>query len=205
MAIAISGMPSPVYGKRRQNHEEKKILIPSLIVSLLICGLIMGDSLSSILRSFRQRFTAQTDTVEVTLVDDLKRSVPLVPGSRIPLDMDVQNLGAACRVRFKVCVYTDGELLRELTEAELELADGWERKKDGYLYHTGILEEDGILELYDAVIVSSDIITKEDQTLVLETTIQAVQSEHLEVSSDGWGDTEIRQTLRSRNEVRSDA
>ena len=90
-------------------------------------------------------------------------------------------------------------------EAELELADGWERKKDGYLYHTGILEEDGILELYDAVIASSDIITKEDQTLVLETTIQAVQSEHLEVSSDGWGDTEIRQTLRSRNEVRSDA
>ena len=86
-----------------------------------------------------------------------------------------------------------------------ELADGWERKKDGYLYHTGILEEDGILELYDAVIASSDIITKEDQTLVLETTIQAVQSEHLEVSSDGWGDTEIRQTLRSRNEVRSDA
>ena len=96
-------------------------------------------------------------------------------------------------------------MLRELTEAELELADGWERKKDGYLYHTGILEEDGILELYDAVIASSDIITKEDQTLVLETTIQAVQSEHLEVSSDGWGDTEIRQTLRSRNEVRSDA
>ena len=185
--------------------KKRRSLISSLIVSLLICGLIMGDSLSSILRSFRQRFTAQTDTVEVTLVDDLKRSVPLVPGSRIPLDMDVQNLGAACRVRFKVCVYTGGELLRELTEAELELADGWERKKDGYLYHTGILEEDGILELYDAVIVSSDIITKEDQTLVLETTIQAVQSEHLEVSSDGWGDTEIRQTLRSRNEVRSDA
>ena len=184
--------------------KKRKILISSFFVSLFICGL-MGDSLSSLLRSFRQRFTAQTDTVEVTLVDDLKRSVPLVPGSRIPLDMDVQNLGAACRVRFKVCVYTGGELLRELTEAELELADGWERKKDGYLYHTGILEEDGILELYDAVIASSDIITKEDQTLVLETTIQAVQSEHLEVSSDGWGDTEIRQTLRSRNEVRSDA
>ena len=89
--------------------------------------------------------------------------------------------------------------------AELELADGWERKKDGYLYHTGILEEDGILELYDAVIADSDVITKEDQILVLETTIQAVQSEHLEVSSDGWGDIEIRQTLRSRNEVRSNA
>ena len=88
--------------------KKRKILIPSLIVSLLICVLIMGDSLSSLLRSFRQRFTAQTDTVEVTLVDDLKRSVPLVPGSRIPLDMDVQNLGATCRVRFKVCVYTDG-------------------------------------------------------------------------------------------------
>ena len=137
----------------------------------------MGDSLSSLVRSFQQRFIAQTDTVEVTLIDDLQRSVPIVPGSRIPLDMDVQNLGVACQVRFKVCVYTGGELLRELTEAELELADGWERKKDGYLYHTGILE----------------------------TTIQAVQSEHLEVSSDGWGDTEIRQTLRSRNEVRSDA
>lgn len=185
--------------------KKRRSLILSLVVSLLICGLIMGDSLSSLVRSFQQRFIAQTDTVEVTLIDDLQRSEPIVPGSRIPLDMDVQNLGVACQVRFKVCVYTGGELLRELTEAELELADGWERKKDGYLYHTGILEEDGILELYDAVIASSDIITKEDQTLVLETTIQAVQSEHLEVSSDDWGDTEIRQTLRSRNEVRSDA
>ena len=96
-------------------------------------------------------------------------------------------------------------MLRELTEVELELADGWEWKKDGYLYHTGILEEDGILELYDAVIADSDVITKEDQILVLETTIQAIQSEHLDVSSDGWGDIEIRQTLRSRNEVRSNA
>ena len=121
--------------------KKRRSLIIALIVFLLICGLIMGDSLSSLLRSFRQRFITQTDTVEVTLVDDLQRSVPIVPGSRIPLDMDVQNLGAACQVRFKVCVYTGGELLRELTEAELELADGWERKKDGYLYHTGILEE----------------------------------------------------------------
>lgn len=185
--------------------KKRKSLVLSLVVFLLICGLIMGDSLSSLLRSFRQRFFAQTDTVEVILIDDLQRSEQIVPGSRIPLDMDAQNLGTACQVRFKVCVYTGGELLRELTEAELELADGWERKKDGYLYHIGILEEDGILELYDAVIASSDIITKEDQTLVLETTIQAVQSERLDVSSDGWGDIEIQQTLRSRNEVRFDA
>ncbi|MCC2832587.1 hypothetical protein [[Clostridium] innocuum] len=114
--------------------KKRRSLILSLVVSLLICGLIMGDSLSSLVRSFQQRFIAQTDTVEVTLIDDLQRSEPIVPGSRIPLDMDVQNLGAACQVRFKVCVYTGGELLRELTEAELELADGWERKKDGYLY-----------------------------------------------------------------------
>ena len=71
--------------------KKRKSLVLSLVVSLLICGLIMGDSLSYLLRSFRQRFIAQTDTVEVTLVDDLKQSVPLVPGSRIPLDMDVQN------------------------------------------------------------------------------------------------------------------
>ena len=51
----------------------------------------------------------------------------------------------------------------------------------------------------------ADIITKEDQTLVLETTIQAVQSEHLEVSSDGWGDTEDPTNAPFKNEVRSDA
>lgn len=185
--------------------KKRRSLIIALIVFLLICGLIMGDSLSSLLRSFRQRFITQTDTVEVTLVDDLQRSVPIVPGSRIPLDMDVQNLGVACQVRFKVCVYTGGELLRELTEVELELADGWEWKKDGYLYHTGILEEDGILELYDAVIADSDVITKEDQILVLETTIQAIQSDQFEATQDGWGDAIIQQTTHSRNEVILDA
>ena len=81
--------------------KKRKILIPSLIVSLLICVLIMGDSLSSLLRSFRQRFTAQTDTVEVTLVDDLKRSVPLVPGKQDPPWIWMcRTWGAACRVRF---------------------------------------------------------------------------------------------------------
>lgn len=82
--------------------KKRRSLIIALIVFLLICGLIMGDSLSSLLRSFRQRFITQTDTVEVTLIDDLQRSEPIVPGSRIPLDMDVQNLGVACQVRFKV-------------------------------------------------------------------------------------------------------
>ena len=46
--------------------KKRRSLIIALIVFLLICGLIMGDSLSSLLRSFRQRFITQTDTVEVT-------------------------------------------------------------------------------------------------------------------------------------------
>ena len=59
--------------------KKRRSLILSLVVSLLICGLIMGDSLSSLVRSFQQRFIAQTDTVEVTLIDDLQRSEPIVP------------------------------------------------------------------------------------------------------------------------------
>lgn len=183
--------------------KKKKVYV--ILILLTAISFLTRDSLSSLLRTVSHRFISETDTVEVTLNDDLQRSDPIVPGSTIPLDMDVQNIGAACRVRFKVCVYVDGELLRELTEADLELADGWDRKKDGYFYHTGILEENGTLELYDAVIMSSDIITKEDQTLMLETTIQAIQSKHLDVSSDDWEDTEIQQTLHSRNEVNLDA
>ena len=66
-------------------------------------------------------------------------------------------------------------------------------------------EENELLDLYDAITLHHDVITKEGQILIVETTIQAIQSEHLDVSSDGWGDIEIRQTLRSRNEVRSNA
>ncbi|EGX73578.1 hypothetical protein HMPREF9022_03131, partial [Erysipelotrichaceae bacterium 2_2_44A] len=35
--------------------KKRRSLILSLVVSLLICGLIMGDSLSSLVRSFQQR------------------------------------------------------------------------------------------------------------------------------------------------------
>ncbi|MCR0262495.1 hypothetical protein MKC73_01095 [[Clostridium] innocuum] len=185
--------------------KKKRSIITIAIMSLLICGLLAKDSLSSLSSSIRQRILAQTDTVEIALVDDLQRSTPVVPGSRIPLSMEVRNLGADCAVRFKVSVYAGEELLRELTEEDLGLTGGWERKEDGYFYHTGFLEEDGAWELYDAVITDSGIITEEDQTLVLETTVQAIQSDHLEVSQDGWGDVKIQQTLHSRNEVRTDA
>lgn len=185
--------------------KKKKFLIMSAIAFLLIFSFLARDSLSSLLLSIRQSFVSQTDTVEVILVDDQQRSTPIVPESDIPLNMDVKNLGTTCYVRFKVSVYDDEDFLRELPEEDIELADGWEKKADGYFYYQGILKENKSLDLYDSITLHHDVITKEEQTLTVETTIQAIQSEHFEVTQDGWGDVKVQQTLHSRKEVIPDA
>lgn len=185
--------------------KKKKLLIISAIAFLLIFSLLARDSLSSLLLSIRQRFVSQTDTVEVILEDNQPRSTPIVPESSIPLDMDVKNMGTTCYVRFKVNVYAGEDYLRDLSEEDLELAKGWEKKTDGYFYYQGILEENESLDLYDSITLHHDVITKEEQILMVETTIQAIQSEHFEVTQDGWGDVKIQQTLHSRKEVIPDA
>lgn len=183
---------------------KRKILISIIAVFLLISGLLMNDSLSSLLRSIQQRFIGQTDTVEVTLVDNLQRTTPIVPGSRIPLTMRVQNLGTDCYIRFKISVYADNEIVRELNEKDIDLAEGWKKEKDGYFYYYETLKENELLDLYYSITTKSDIVIKEEQTLLLETKIQAIQSNHFQDSHD-WGDIEIQQTLHSRNEVRLNA
>ena len=185
--------------------KKKKFLIMSTVAFLLIFSFMARDSLSTLLRSIHQYFIAQTDTVEVVLTDNQQRSAPIVPESEIPLNMDVKNLGTTCYVRFKVSIYAGEDYLRDVPEEDLELAEGWEKKTDGYFYYQGILEENKSLNLYDTITLHHDVITKEEQILTVETTIQAIQSEHLEVTQDGWGNVNIQQTAHSRNEVSLDA
>lgn len=185
--------------------KKKKIHIISIIALILIFSFLARDSLSSLLFSIQQRFFSQTDAVEVILAAEQQRSTPIVPESKIPLNMDVKNLGTTCYVRFKVSVYAGENFLQELPEEDMELADGWEKKADGYFYYQGKFEENKSLDLYEAITLHYDVITKEEQIMMVETTIQAIQSEHFELKQDGWGDVNIQQTVHSRNEVSLDA
>ena len=63
---------------------------------MLVFSFLARSSLSTILQSIQQRFAAETDTVEVILEDKLQRTTPIVPESKIPLDMKARNLGADC-------------------------------------------------------------------------------------------------------------
>ena len=185
--------------------KKKKFPIMSIVAFLLVLSFLARDYFSVMLQSIQQLFIAETDTVEVILEDKLQRTAPIVPESVIPLDMNARNLGADCYVRFKVSVYSGDNFLRELPEEDMELANGWKKKADGYFYYQDKFEENELLDLYDAITLHYHIVTQEEQTLRLVTTIQAIQSEHLEVTQDGCGDVEIQQTYRSRNEVSLDA
>ena len=185
--------------------KKKKFPIMSIVAFLLVLSFLARDSLSAMLQSIQQRFIAETDTVEVILEDKLQRTAPIVPESVIPLDMNARNLGTDCYVRFKVSVYSGDNFLRELPEEDMELADGWKKKADGYFYYQDKFEENELLDLYDAITLHHDVITKEGQILIVETTIQAIQSDQFEDTQDGWGDAIIQQTTHSRNEVILDA
>lgn len=181
---------------------KRKLYIALITVLMLVFSFLARSSLSTILQSIQQRFAAETDTVEVILEDKLQRTTPIVPESKIPLDMKARNLGADCYVRFKVSVYsgTGGELMHELGDTDMILAEGWSKKEDGYYYYKNIFKEDEIIDLYDAVIARSGIVTQEEQKLTIQTTIQAIQSTNYDMDN-GWGNVVIQQTMNSRRDV----
>lgn len=74
------------------------------------------------------------------------------------------------------------------------------KKEDGYYYYKNIFKEDEIIDLYDAVIARSGIVTQEEQKLSIQTTIQAIQSTNYDMDN-GWGNVVIQQTMNSRRDV----
>ena len=120
----------------------------------------------------------------------------VMPGDRIKLVTKVHNLGMDCYIRAKIVYKTDNNIV-----AEQDYIDGdyktW-NQKDGYYYAESILNKNEVIELFNEVIIPSDLSDiSSNNRIILNIVVDAIQAKNF---NNDWEGIEIKKSVdRSYN------